>query len=47
MKILKQLNRFFIFLITCCLLIQISNAEEPKEFWSEIEKKKMFQIKQI
>ena len=40
MKILKQLNRFFIFLITCCLLIQISNAEEPKEFWSEIEKKK-------
>ena len=40
MKISKQLNRFFIFLITCCLLIQISNAEEPKEFWSEIEKKK-------
>ena len=40
MKILKQLNRFFISLITCCLLIQASNAEEPKEFWSEIEKKK-------
>ena len=40
MKISKQLNRFFISLITCCLLIQTSNAEEPKEFWSEIEKKK-------
>ena len=39
MKILKQLNRFFISLITCCLLIQASNAEEPKEFWPEIEKK--------
>jgi len=41
MKILKQLNRFFISLITCCLLIQASNAEEPKEFWPEIEKEKI------
>ena len=41
MKISKQLNRFFISLITCCLLIQTSNAEEPpKEFWTEIEEKK-------
>ena len=40
MKISKQLNRFFVSLITCCLLFQTSNAEEPKEFWSEIEKKK-------